>query len=89
MFLAGWTIMLAVYLVNPDKVKISNLKLANMITLDFVDAGNPLITFLIFGAINTLIGVIFSTLVFVILTKLPFIGRIRITAKTYEEHVFD
>ena len=89
MFLAACIIVSVVYLTNPEKVSIGPMKIANMITLDLGGANNSPIAFFILGAINTLIGVTFSALIAVILTKIPFIGRIKITPTVYDEQVFD
>ena len=89
MFLAGFTILTVFYFINPDKVTFGPAKLINMITIHLDGVTNSPIVFLIIGIMNTFIGIIFSALIAKILTKVPFIGRIKISPKAYDEKVFD
>lgn len=87
--MATSAILFAVYFINPDKVKLEPFKIANMITLDLDGANNFPIVFLFVGLFNLVISVTFSALITVILTKIPFIGRIKIAPILYNENVFD
>jgi len=76
-------------LVAPDRITIQESKILGILTLDLGDANSAPIVLLILGLVNSILTVTLSALIAVILTKLPFIGRIKITPKAYDEQVFD
>lgn len=73
----------------PDKLSVNQAKLFGIMTLDFGESSKSMIFLLAVGIINLFCQSLFYALIAVILTKIPFIGRIKISPKTYEEQVFD
>ena len=88
-FLLTALIGITALLVVPDRITINDFKILGILTLDLGDANIAPIVLLIIGFINSILSVTLYALIAVILTKLPFIGRIKITPTAYDEQVFD
>lgn len=88
-FLLLCVVGILAYTFVPDKISINQAKLFGIMTLDFGENSKSILFLLVVGIINLFGQSLFYALIAVSLTKIPFIGRIRIAPKLYNEQIFD